>query len=145
VRIVLILNREYPLPAQINAAGHLSVGVHKLMSNADLSMRQFRDRDGDAASVLTDLPLIVLEVGNSAALQGIFAKAKSLGLPASAFFDCMRRGSIEEQEAHVRECPIEDQTFIGIILGGSKEALKPVTGRLRSYQDFSSIPTFDVA
>ncbi len=127
MRLVTILNREFALPAQLNAVGHLCVGAHKLIDPSVLAMRCFQDQTGTMASVLTDLPLIVLEAESTAVLLETHTTAIANLIPAAGFFDCMRSGSPEAQHEMVGSAPLSDQTYIGLLLLGSKETLKPLT------------------
>jgi hypothetical protein len=129
MRLVTILNQEFELPAQLNAVGHLCVGAHKLIDPSELAMRCFQDRTGNLASVLTDLPLIVLEAESTGILLETHMTAIAKHIPAAGFFDCMRSGSPEAQHEMVGSTRLSDQIYIGLLLLGSKETLKPLTRR----------------
>ncbi len=129
MKFVLVINSKRNVPEAINASGHVCVAIHKLLNGHDLKLREFRDNEGAVVSMLTDFPLIVLSARNGAHLEEAHYAALGQGIPCSAFFDCMRTGTPEEQEEYVQSRALKEQEYITLALFGSDEQLRPITRR----------------
>jgi hypothetical protein len=129
MKFVIALNKKSPLTAQINAAGHLCLGMPALLDGRSILLRTFLDSDGTKGSLLTDYPLIIFSARNSNHLRDAHALALNSGIAANAFFECHRDPDPDEQEALVRKMPLSEQEYVGLSLFGADDELRTVTRR----------------
>jgi hypothetical protein len=128
MKIVVVLNRKYPTPTLINAAGHALFGLSQL-TNTNLKMREFRDVEQTYLSYLTDFPIIVLTAKNTNHLREFHTMAAQKGLPVNAFFPCMTIGTPEEQEIILQSKNINEIDYIAVASFGNQIVLDPLTKR----------------
>ena len=128
MKVVVVLNRKYPLPVLLNAAGHVLFGLPGLTAG-DLKLRDFHDADRQHVSHLTDFPLIVLTARNGNHLREFHAAASADGLAANAFFPCMTAGSPAEQEREIASASHDALDFVAVAAFGPADALDPLTRR----------------
>lgn len=134
MRYAIALNRQLEVGTQLNALGHVAVGLGHLAPCAAQAMRRFADADRREIGLMSDHPLIVLEGANSAKLHRVYREALDAGLTCNAFVLDMKDGEPVDQEAAVGAKPPEDLVFVAVGLWGEDDAVRAVTKRLSLYR-----------
>jgi len=134
-KFIIAVNRKAPGPAQINAAGHIAIGLARRLEEADLELRHFQDRDGADAGVMTDHPLIIFTARNGGHLRSAHAAAVDAGVACIPFFDCMRHGVPQEQEDAIRSTVLEELDYVGVGMFGPDATLRELTRRFSLMKD----------
>jgi len=134
VRAIVVLNRNASLVSQLNACGHICLGLGNKLETANLMLRSFNDADGNNVAILTDHPLIVLSARSSSHIRDAHVLARRAGIPANAFFSCMTTGEPANQEVSVAETPPDNLEYVALALYGDGASLKPITKRFSLYR-----------
>lgn len=134
MRYSIALNRQLDTGTQLNALGHVSVGLAHLAPSSAQAMRPFQDAEQRAVGLMSDHPLIVLEGANSRKLQAAYLGALEEGLICNAFVLDMKDGAPIDQEAIVRTKTPETLIFVAIGCWGECDALRGVMKRFSLYR-----------
>lgn len=134
MRFVLVLNKRVPLLSQMNACGHLSIGMARQVGEAEQMLRRFDDMTGQQVSLLTDHPLIVMAARSSAHLRQSHEMAIREGVPCNAFFSCMHDGQPVEQELILRNTAPDQLDYVALGLFGERNQLADITKRFSLYR-----------
>jgi hypothetical protein len=126
-KFTVIVNEKSSVPTQINAVGHLCLGVGSLFGNNAAQMRTFTDKDGAFVATLTDYPLIILSARNAEHLRNAHQLAVVANVHCSVFVECMRTADPDEQERNIGDTSIGSHEYIAVLLFGSADELKPLT------------------
>lgn len=134
MRYSIALNRQLDIGTQLNALGHVSVGLAHLAPMGEQAMRPFHDAEQRAVGLMSDHPLIVLEGANSGKLQSAYLQALFQGLTCNAFVLDMKDGEPIDQEAIVRNKTPDTLVFVAIGCWGEADALRGVMKRFSLYR-----------
>ncbi len=135
MKFAIALNKKSPLPTQINAAGHLCLGMPGILNETPMLLRSFYDSTGMQGALLTDYPLIIFSARNSNHVRDAHILALESGIAANAFFECHRDPDPEEQEAIVGRIQMNEQDYVGLSLFGSDDDLRTITRRFSLMRD----------
>lgn len=138
MKIAVVLNTKHDLPSQLNALGHSSLGLARLLAGRDLAMRDFHDAHDKLVARMTDHPLIVFSARNGAHIRDLHEEAQFLGIPANAFFAVMKSANPREQAVAVRAGPASGQDYIALAFAGNDADLRPLTRRFSLYKGQST-------
>lgn len=134
MRYSIALNRQLDIGTQLNALGHVSVGLAHLAPKDAQAMRPFCDAEWRPVGLMSDDPLIVLEGANSGKLQAAYLRALDEGLICNAFVLDMKDGAPVDQEAIVRGKTTDALVFVAVGCWGDTEALRGVMKRFSLYR-----------
>lgn len=129
MRYAIILNMQFDLVTQINAAGHLGIGMGRLLEPKEAALRRFVDSNESLTSLLTDSPLIVFCAKNDRHLFKAHKTALEFKLASSAFFECHLSAYPMEQEQQIRDLPMEGQMYVALMLYGEDSHVRECTKR----------------
>lgn len=129
MRYAVILNKQFDLVTQINAAGHLGIGMGRLLKPEEAALRRFADVNKSFTSLLTDSPLIVFSAKNDRHLFKAHKAAVEFQVTSSAFFECHLSADPVEQAQQVLDRPMEDQVYIALMLHGEGSLMRECTKR----------------
>jgi hypothetical protein len=129
MRYAVILNMQFDLVTQINAAGHLGIGMGTLLKPEETALRRFVDSNNSFTSLLTDSPLIVFSAKNDRHLFKAHKTALEFQVTSSAFFECHISADPTEQAKKILDQPMEDQLYIALMLHGEDSLVRECTKR----------------
>lgn len=129
MRYAVILNMQFDLVTQINAAGHLGIGMGRLLEPKEAALRRFVDSNKSFTSLLTDSPLIVFSAKNDRHLFKAHRTALEFQVTSSAFFECHLSADPMKQEQQIRDQPMEGQMYVALMLHGQDSHVRECTKR----------------
>ena len=127
-QLVVILNKQVETGRAINAAAHAVSGFIGTLANPkQLDYLEYRDQTGELDAVISHHPTIILEAAGSKELLKAYRKAQELHLQSNAFIETMTVGSSIEELAILKDKPIDELNFWGVILFGKTEDVHQLT------------------
>ena len=127
MRYAVILNMQFDLVTQINAAGHLGIGMGRLLESEKAALRRFVDSNKSFTSLLTDSPLIVFRTKNDRHLFKAHKTALEFQVTSNAFFECHLSADSVEQAQQICDQPLEGQIYVALMLHGEDNQLRECT------------------
>lgn len=127
MKFSIVLNPGHPLSTQLNALGHVCVGLSDLAPPPSREMRSFRDADDVFVASMTDHPLIVLTARNATQIRQIYSAAQAQALNYNVFCIDMKDGLPADQEAAVRDKTGQDLDIVAIGIFGDGDTLRDLT------------------
>lgn len=141
MRYAVILNNQFDLVTQINAAGHLGIGMGRLLKPEETALRRFVDSNRSFTSLLTDSPLIIFSAKNDRHLFKAHKAAAELQVTSNAFFECHLSADPTEQARQVRNQPMGDQVYIALMLHGEDNLMRACTKRFSLMKSSKELET----
>ncbi len=133
MRYSIVLNREMPMGVQLNALGHVAVGLSHLAPKPQQSMRDFKDAAGAFVGLMSDDPLIVLAAANSDKLRKAFLSVRETDLITNTFVIDMKDGEPVDQEAAVLSKAPDGLLFVAVGCWGDGDDVRRAFRRFSLY------------
>lgn len=129
----VVLNRQMAVGVQLNALGHVAVGLAHQAPTPDQAMRHFVDAAGTFVGLMSDHPLIVLAGPNSGKLRQAYEAAREASLLCNAFVLDMKDGQPVDQETVIRCKTGAELEFVAVGCWGEPDAVRQVFRRFSLY------------
>jgi len=134
-RFIAVLNKKIEIGLLMNALGHMAIGIAGGSLEIDeMCLLQYRDKGGGAHPNISHFPFVVLKADNSNKIRNVRSKAIASNIPFSDFTSTMTLGTSQDQMDATRNAPEEALEYYGIVLFGSTEALKEITGKFSLFR-----------
>lgn len=134
MRYSIVLNRQLDVGVQLNALGHVAVGLAHIAPHPNQAMRSFKDASGSFVGFMSDHPLIVLGGANSSKLRQAYQAVREAGLACNAFVLDMKDGEPVDQERAVRAKMADELMFVAVGAWGGPEPVRQVFRRFSLYR-----------
>ncbi len=134
-RFVAILNKKIAIGQLMNALGHMSVGLAGgQLSKNDMCLLEYRDKGNGIHPDISHFPFIVLRADNSNKIKTVREQAILRKIPFTDFTSTMTLGTSQEQINATANLAAEELDFYGIVLFGTTEELKEITGKFSLFK-----------
>lgn len=134
MKFSIALNSTHPLAVQLNALGHVCVGLAHLAPHGTQALRTFAAANGAPVGMMTDHPLIVLSARSSRHLMEAHRSALNQNLAANVFTIDMKDGAPEEQEHRIRTKLQDDLDYVAVGFYGDNDALRGLTKKFSLFR-----------
>lgn len=135
MKFAIAIGPDLQRTVELNAVGHVCIGLSLLLGRDHAALREFRDVNGLNLSLMTDFPLIVFKARRPEHIRDAHLAAIEQGVACNAFFECMRHSSAQDQETSLSRAPASEQTYLAAGFFGTPEQLKILTRQFSLYRD----------
>src|SRR3989344_2529932 len=133
-RFVAILNKKIEQGRLMNALGHITAGLVGGSNKVEeMCFLQYKDKEEGAHPNISHFPFIVLKADNSNKIRTVRNECIKRNILFSDFTSTMTIGTSDKQQEATKKTPENELEYYGIVLFGSTNELKEVTGKFSLY------------
>lgn len=127
-KFVAVLNKKIPVPALMNALGHMAAG---LSANypviAEMRFASYFNKDGGEHKSISDNPFIILEADNSNKIRTLRKALIEKNIHFVDFTNAMTIGTYLEQQERMKTTPELELEYYGLALFGEINQVNELT------------------
>lgn len=128
-KCVVVMNRRHPTGLLLNAYGHLVLGLAADLGASATELLNYCNGAAGLRARISRYPVIALGAKNSNQIRTTYEQAVEFGLAVNVFVTTMLGKSATAQLANTAEAFPDDLDYVGLVMFGDDEELKPLTKR----------------
>jgi len=133
-KIVAVISDAVPVGKAMNALGHLAFAAGNRADPSWMGREKYADAEGATIAGISRYPVIALKA-TEAELQEIEEKARTANLYLGAYpMEMFDTGPDDELAAAVAKSKTKNFVYPALILVGSTDEIKALTGHLKLYK-----------
>ena len=132
-KLVAIINKDIETGVAMNAIAHMTIGLGAQLTNEQLRLNDYQDKDSNIYPNISQIPFIILR-GKSGEIRKAVFSAREQEVKLGVFTNTMTGGGYQEQLDNTLQTLEAELVYYGAVFFGPWDLVSQITKKFSLYK-----------